>query len=252
MDDKQIREELKKFLPEERALWRSLRHSNTNRGHELELEELWQVFLSRQQYGGIFEPSYFFEEHTWRKAFKHKIRKQLARAAGVGTATVNRRLAPYDSLTFFEALELLRNTQKLDKTDLNEFYGARFGVFRVIPDSGKTTNNGYAVDVKCVYCGAEKSVSCSNIRKNTQTQYCMKCRAGSRTKPKKNSAFTEQARKLLSKQEPSQTENLQIALMCLSWFSIATVTSDFSERYVDCMLDDEARKIWLSLHGEQL
>lgn len=66
------------------------------------------------------------------------------------------------------------------------------------------------------------------------------------------SAFTEQARKLLSKQEPSQTENLQIALMCLSWFSIATVTSDFSERYVDCMLDDEARKIWMSLHGEQL
>lgn len=252
MDDKQIREELKKLSPDERALWRSLRHSNTNRGHELELEELWQIFTRRPQFGGIFEPSYSFDEHTWRKAFKHKIRKQLSRAAGVGIATVGRRLMSFNSLTFAQALEVLKDVKAPAQLDVDEFYGKRFGVFRVIPDSAKIIKNGYSVVLKCVYCGAKKSVLCSAIRKNSQTQYCMKCRAGSKTKPKKNSAFTEQGRKVLSKEEPSLMDDLQIVLMSLSWFSIATVTADFSERYVDCMLDVEARKIWTSIHGESL
>lgn len=251
MDDRQIREELKKFSPNDRALWRTLRHCNTIRGHEFKLEELWQIFLDRpQQYGGIFECSYYFDEHIWRKVFKKKIRKQLAKASGLSAMTVQRNLLCFDSLTFEQALEKLKDVRSPEAVDLTKYYGKRFGVFRVIPDSAKMSKKKRMVSVKCVYCGAQKTVQLYAIKNHCQTCFCTKCSAGIATKPQKNTAcYADQP---LRKDEPITADYLQIVLMSLSWFSIATVTSDFSERYVDCMLDEEARKIWTSLHGESL
>lgn len=250
MDDKQIREELKKFSPDDRALWRTLRHCNTIRGHEFKLEELWQVFLSRPQYGGIFECSYYFDDHTWKKAFKKKIRKQLVKASGVSSMAVRRNLMPFDSLTFEQALEKLQGIRKPEKPAVTNYYGERFGVFRVVPDSAKVSKKRRVVVVKCVYCGAQKTIRLYDLKNNSQTCFCGKCGAGKTTKPIKNSA--NYARRPLNKPEYPEEDMMQIALMSLGWFSIATVTSDFSERYVDCMLDAEARKIWMSIHGEQL
>lgn len=239
------------------SCWMALRAQNAKKDFPFNEDELWAIFEMRpKDLEGVFLWSYDFKRRSWVRHFKRGILSDLAKQTGAHEDTIRRRLAALPNLSFADALSEIRKIEIFGKrAKLSDFYGKRIGVFEVIADSecrAEDINRGRYVVAKCVYCGYQKMISVSNVKKQRGMLKCKKCGSGASANAARNMS-TAYDSKLMKRKFKKMNDFADLRMgLALGWFSREVGKYWFLDWYVDVMLNSEARAIWETIHGPSL